>query len=266
LAERYEALKETYPFDIAANGLRLSLRNPLNAGQAIYVFCLLLSNCKKGEVLSGHWVPPIDHGVRDLFQACSTVAAAGQVNGCAISFGWPRPDGNPAFLEKLRSVYERFGEGRPVAQPRPGAATMVKDEEIDVIAWKPTNDHAAGTYYLLGQVASGDNWECKSIKGGSIDYFHRTWFELPPTSQPTASIFIPHAVPPGDGGTRRDKLDLLTEKFGIILYRLRIPALAMRGLKLAEENRDWVERIHDIEAIEAWVAEQVGALRIAASQ
>lgn len=35
---------------------------------------------------------------------------------------------------------------------------MVKDEEIDVIAWKPREDKTPGTYYLLGQVASGDKW------------------------------------------------------------------------------------------------------------
>ena len=264
LADRYRALDGSYPFEIAANGLRLTLNEQLNSGQAIYLFCLLLSNCKKGDVLDGSWLPPINHRVRDLFQACSTVAAAGEVNGYAISFGWPRPNDNPAFLTKLQEVYKLFGEGRPRLAPLPGASTMVKDEEIDVIAWKPTKDHAAGTIYLLGQVASGDNWECKSIKGGPIDYFHRTWFDPPPASDPIASIFIPHVVPPGDGGTRRDKMDLWTAKYGTILYRLRIPLLAMQGLTFAKQNTEWlIERIGDIKAIETWVTEQVDALRFA---
>lgn len=264
LAERYEALRESYPFEIAANGLRLTLYNQLNSGQSIYLFCLMLSNCKKGDVLDGTWLPPIDHRIRDLFQACSTVAAAGEVNGCAISFGWPRPYDNPEFLKKLQEVYKLFGEGKPRLTPLPGAPKMAKDEAIDVIAWKPTKDHAAGTYYLLGQVASGDNWECKSIKGGPIDYFHRTWFDPPPASEAIASIFIPHVVPPGDGGTRRDKMDLWTEKYGTILYRLRIPSLAMQGLTFATRETEWViERVEDIKTIETWVTEQVGALRLA---
>lgn len=264
LAERYHALGDCYPFEIASSGLRITLHDKVSPGQSIYLFCLLLTNCREGDVLDGTWVPAIDHQVRDLFQACSTVAAAGEVNGCAISFGWPRPKENPPFLKKLHDVYTIFGEGKPVMFPRPGAAIMVKDEEIDVIAWRPTIDRAAGTYYLLGQVASGDNWQCKSIKGGSIDYFHRTWFEPCPASTATASIFIPHAVPPGDGGTRRDKMDLLTEKFGTILYRLRIPSLAMRGLTIATENTDWlIERVGDIGTIEAWVTDQITALRSA---
>jgi hypothetical protein len=262
LAERYKSLSDSYPFEIPDNGLRLTLHNQLNSGQCVYLFCLLLSNCQKGDVLDGTWVPPIDHRIRDLFQACSTVAAAGEVNGCAISFGWPRPDGNPAFLKKLHEVYKLFGEGKPRLEPLAGAPKMVKDEAIDVIAWKPTKDRAAGTYYLLGQVASGDNWECKSIKGGPIDYFHRTWFDPPPASEAIASIFIPHIVPPGDGGTRKDKMDLWTAKYGTILYRLRIPSLAMQGITFAKENTDClIERVGDIKDIETWVTEQVKALR-----
>ena len=262
LAERYQALSESYPFEIPASGLRLTLHNQLNSGQCIYLFCLLLSNCKKGDILDGIWVSPVDNRVRDLFQACSTVAAAGEVNGCAISFGWPRPDDNPVFLKKLHEVYKLFGEGKPRLERLSGAPKMAKDEAIDVIAWKPTNDRLAGTYYLLGQVASGDNWECKSIKGGPIEYFHRTWFDPPPASDAIASIFIPHIVPPGNGGTRKDRLDLWTAKYGTILYRLRIPLLAMQGLTFAKQNTDWlIERVGDIKDIETWVAEQVEALR-----
>lgn len=265
LGERHQALGESYPFAIADTGYRLSLHNDLNAGQSIYLFCLLLTNCKRGDVLDGTWIPQIDNRVRDLFQACSTVAAAGEVHGCAVSFGWPRPNENPPFLEKLHAVYRVFGEGQPVAAPRPGAAIHVKDEEIDIIAWRPRQDRAAGTTYLLGQVASGHNWGGKSIKGG-IDYFHRTWFDHPPASAATASIFIPHAVPPGDGGTRRDRMDLLVARFGNILDRLRIPALAMDGLALVAGNAELlVERVDEIVNIGAWVTDQIRTLRAAAN-
>jgi hypothetical protein len=192
------------------------------------------------------------------------VAAAGEVVGCAVSFGWPRPNKNPPFLKKLREVYAQFGEGKPVSKPRPGAATAVKDEEIDIIAWRPRKDGAAGTTYLLGQVASGHNWQGKSLKGGGIAYFHRTWFDKPPASEATPSIFIPHAVPPGDGGSRRERMDLLVARFGTILDRLRIPLLAKQGLALAANNTDLIiERVSDIRSIAAWVNKQIKALRAA---
>jgi hypothetical protein len=265
LSERCQALGKSYPFKIADAGLSLTLHKNQTPGQLIYLFCLLLSHCNKEGVLKGAWIPRVNHKVRDLFQACSTIAAAGEVRGCAISFGWPRPSNKAAFLKTLRRVYKAFGEGKPVKKRRRGAAIMVKDEEIDVIAWTPRADRAAGTYYLLGQVASGNNWECKSIKGDSIEYFHRTWFTLPPASAATPSIFIPHAMLPGDGGTRRDKMELATAKFGTILDRLRIPPAAMRGLLFAARKKDWlIERVEDMNEIEKWVRRQIAGLRSSA--
>ena len=145
---------------------------------------------------------------------------------------------------------------------------MVKDEEIDIIAWRPRTDGAAGTYYLLGQVASGDNWMAKSIKGGPIDYFHRTWFELPPASQATASIFIPHAVPPVGDGNRRERLDLLVAKFGTIFDRLRVAPLAAAGIALAAEHQEelLIERIDEVPNVRAWVTAQAECLRLSAER
>lgn len=261
LSDRDNALQGCYPFVIAENGYRITLSDNLTRGQSIYLFCLLLSNCKKGDVLDGTWIPAIAPAVRDLFQACSTVAAAAEVNGCAISFGWPRPNNNPPFLAKLQEVYERFGEGLPVTTPRPGAEVHVKDGEIDIIAWRPRPDRSPGTTYLLGQVATGADWTEKSIRDG-IRYFHRTWFDREPASRATPSIFIPFAVPPGNGGTRKDRMDLLISRFGTILDRLRIPLLATEGAALAATNSALlIERLADLGGIDTWVVNQIEALR-----
>jgi hypothetical protein len=263
LAERDQALGGTYPFVIAASGLKLELKRDLDFAQHIYLFCLLLTHSRAGEILDGSWLPPIDNKVRDLFQACSTVAAAGEVRGCAISFGWPRPHKNPSFLKKLQEVYALMGEGKPVKKPKRGASPMVKDEEIDIIAWRPRLDGAAGKTYLLGQVASGENWEPKSIKGGPIDFFHVTWFTTPPVSAATPSIFIPHAVPPVGEGTRRDRIGLITARYGSVIDRLRLPLLARDGEALARLKQDgWmIERVENISQITAWVKTQMKAIR-----
>ena len=65
-----------------------------------------------------------------------------------------------------------FGDGTPVETPRPASPDQVKDDGIDVIAWQPSPDGLAGTHYLLGQSASGDNWKDKSIKSDSEHYVH----------------------------------------------------------------------------------------------
>lgn len=263
LSDRNTSLEDCYPFVIAKSGYRITLKSELTVGQSVYLFCLLLSNCRRGDVLSGTWLPDVEPA-RDLFQACSTVAAAAEVRGCAISFGWPRPNDNPPFLSKLKEVYASFGEGIPVAAPIPGAEIHVKDAEIDIIAWRPRPDRSAGTTYLLGQVASGADWTEKTLKGG-IDYFHRVWFTRPPASTAAATIFIPFAVPPGNNGTRRDRMELLSSKFGIILDRLRIPLLTSEGVTLAaEKSALTVERIPDLVHIDTWVNDQIAALRSAA--
>jgi len=266
LSERAECLPGCYPFELTDSCL--SLKPALNDGEFIYLFCLILSNSKRGDILDGSWLPAIDHGTRDLFQACSTLAAAGEVRGCAISFGWPRPNDNPPFLKSLREVYALFGEGEVVTSPRAGVSPSPKDEEIDVIAWKPRLDNAAGTYYLLGQVASGDNWEAKSIKGGAINYLHHNWFIQPPASEPRASIFIPHLIHVVEGGrgSRRDRMNAVSAKYGIIIDRMRLPILAMHGINIADGIEKIgisvvIERRKDLPKIRTWLNDEVCRLR-----
>lgn len=265
IGERYNHLGDCYPFCFSADGNKFLLKTELSPGAIAYAFCLLFEHNSSGEIWSGKWLPQIDNSVRDLFQVCSTIAAAAHVDGCAISFGWPRPNSNPPFLQKLKEVYALFGEGKPREAPLTGAAPMVKDEEIDVIAWKPRPDKTPGTTYLLGQVASGANWTQKSIAGGSINYFHSTWFEIIPPSTPNPAIFIPHAVPPIGEGKRRDRVALLTAKFGMIFDRMIMPTLTQKGLELANKNIPGVtiERVDEYRKIPVWVNAQISGMRLA---
>ena len=262
IGDRAEALGKSYPFHLDS-GFKLKVVGPPTEGGYIYLFCLFLTHSNGKELLDGSWYPQVDNVVRDLFQAGSTVAAAGEVRGCSISFGWPRPNSNPPFLQRLREVYKLFGEGTVVATPRPGVSPCPKDEEIDVIAWRPRPDKAAGTEYLLGQVASGDNWMSKPIAGKPIDNFHRNWFEPCPASQAKGAIFIPHAVPPiGLNGTRRERMDAITLTYGTIIDRFRLPQLAQEGLGLAQEGRPnvHIERHEDFPKIIEWVNMQINSL------
>ena len=251
LAERADALKGAYPFVLDNEQFRL--KEEISESGYIYLFCLLITHWSEGEILDGSWTPTITPHVRDLFQACSTIAAAGFVSGCSISFGWPRPGNNPPFLQKLTEVYGIFGEGTVVAVRPAGVSPFAKDEEIDVIAWRPSP--TPNTLYLLGQVASGDNWASKSIKGGSIDYFHGAWFNPGPVSEAMASIFIPAFIEEYYDGTRKERLTLLTTKYGKIFDRMSLPAYAEEGLQLADIPGQTltIERRADIPQIADWV-------------
>ncbi len=261
LSDRANTLKNSYPFEMANEVFKL--KQDITESGYIYLFCLLLSHWSEDEVLDGTWIPQIDNIVRDLFQACSTLAAAGYIAGNAISFGWPRPDDNPPFLRKLHEVYTLFGDGKVKSAIPPGASPFVKDEEIDIIAWQPSP--ALPTLYLLGQVASGENWEAKSIKGGSIDYFHRTWFNPMPISDPSPTIFIPKLIEAIHGGTRLERIEQLAAKFGKIFDRLLVPFYADKGIELADapEHSFKIERRTDIPQIRDYVVTQKEALKAA---
>lgn len=263
LGERAEALKDSYPFSLSRNN-RLTVVGPPGPGGYSYIFCLLLTYSNAKELLNGTWRPDVTNKTRDLLQVSSTLAAAGEIAGCAISFGWPRPNGNPPFLRKLQSVYALFGEGSVVKRPRRGVSPAPKDEEIDIIAWRPRPDRAPGTYYLLGQVASGDNWMGKPIEGKPIEQFHRNWFTQSPASTAKGYIFIPHSVPPVDfEGTRAERINAITVRYGIIIDRLRLPALVELGLQLVadkESNNFTIERAEEIGQISNWVNSQLRLL------
>ncbi|MEJ8845668.1 hypothetical protein [Variovorax rhizosphaerae] len=264
IGERIEALGAAYPFEIDSRN-RLCVIEPASSGGFVYLFCLLLTYSNGRELLDGSWLPRVDNHVRDLFQACSTVAAAGEVRGHAISFGWPRPNHNPPFLQRLREVYRLFGEGIVVDRPAPGVSNFPKDEEIDVIAWRPRRDRTAGTEYMLGQVASGDNWMGKPLAGRPIANFHRNWFTRCPASVAKGYIFIPHAVPPIDSlGTRRERIDAITVRYGTIIDRLRLPALTDEGVQFSmTESAVQVERQANLPEIREWVIEQINSLKAA---
>lgn len=259
---RISRLGNAYPFELSANGESLSLKENCSSGAYIYLLCLLLSHPKAGVVLNGRYLPRITNKVRDLFQACSTLAAAGEVLGHAYSFGFPRPDGT-GFLEKLRIIYTKFGEGKVVDQVPKGASRKQKDGQIDVIAWKERADGAAGKYYLLGQVASGNDWPNKTIKGAAIHSFHSTWFSNPQVaSQANAALFIPFCIIPEEGDTANERLHVLSHEFGDIYYRHVLPSLAQKGLEHAMSFPDCViERIADVGEISAWVDNELIQLR-----
>ncbi|MCA8078993.1 hypothetical protein [Burkholderia cepacia] len=260
---RADLLGDCYPFTFSESGESLEFDpNACTDGGAIYLFCLLLSHCTQGAVFNGAYLPNITNAVRNYFQACATFAAAGEVTGHSYAFGFPRPD-RTGFLEKLRQIYAHFGEGVRVRdEPLPGAPLAQKDAQIDVIAWEPKADGAAGKKYMLGQVASGANWDAKTIKGGPIDSFHSGWLDPVPGSMATAAMFVPFCYGNLVDGSSADVINFRSYEFGHIFYRFRIPVLAAKGLELARSGAGYViERLDDLAHIRQWVTTQTAAMQ-----
>jgi hypothetical protein len=265
---RFSNVGSDYPFRIDDKGHALRFITPVTATGSVYLFCLFLSHAFDRTIVPKALAPEVTNRIRDLFQACATIAAGGYIQGPAMSFGFPRPDG-VEFLTALRRVYRLFGDGRPCRKPRKAAPPKVKDNGIDVIAWKRSIDNLPATHYLIGQVASGNDWVEKSVKPDR-EHFHDYWFVEKPGSQPEDAMFMPFGLEPENERQSRDYDALLKDymqsvayRFGNLFYRDRIAKHLAQGLKLIAEGEKHIEREADLGEVAKWVEEYTERLRAA---
>ena len=259
---RGRSLGSAYPFGFTDDdsGVCMSIaQSDFGVGAYVYVFCLMLSTIGETQVFEGD-AGEITPRMRDLFQACAAWAAGGVVGGCAYAFGWPRPERND-FLSALRLVYhDHFREGRVVDEPPPGASLQEKDGGIDVIAWAPRPDMGPGQPYLIGQVATGENWQGKSVKV-YIDPLNMNWFTRAPRSVPQPAMFIPFCIKPRGDATVNEQLEHYTPMFGNIYYRLVLPQYAARGFQLAAANDGlFLHRREDLPEVQGQVTAFIAGL------
>lgn len=247
LVTRAKSLGKSYPFDFEDNQSLLVLKSDENLtnGCYAYLYCLFFSHINSTQVITEE--PPVNNVTRDYMQICATIAAAGIVQGNAISFGFPRPD-QSNFLTALHSTYRRIGEGEVRQTPLRAAPIHTKDGEIDVIAWQHTPDNTPGIHYLLAQVASGNDWASKSVKG-AVETFHKMWFSVQPPSSHRPAMFIPFCIDLKPAPKSKDEylladaITALMFKFGDIFYRYNVPAYVDKGFNLLQEDSSlYIER------------------------
>jgi hypothetical protein len=266
ISRRCKSIGEDYPFQIDDKGRHLSTKAGLSDAGAVYLFCLFLSHAHDRTVIPKRLAPRVTNRVRDLFQASATVAAGGFVQGPAVSFGWPRP-GRTGFLKALHEVYTRFGDGKPVRRPRPAASAQVKDDGIDLIAWRLPVDSLPGTQYLLAQVASGEDWVHKSVVTDSR-HFHKYWFEHQPACQHQDAMFMPFCLEPPEivqtgvsyDEVLTDHMQSLSYRHGNVFYRYKIAKYFAEGLRIHKEVHA-IERTGDLPKIVRWVRRYLERLR-----
>lgn len=268
LERRRKSVGKDYPFRIDSKGRALKFVTPMSKAGSVYLFCLFLSHAFDHTIVPKKLAPKLTNKIRDLFQACATVAAEGYVRGPSISFGFPRPD-KTAFLKALQAAYRKFGDGKPHKKPRPGAPKKVKDSGVDVIAWRRTADKLPGTHYLVAQVASGADWKNKSVKPDR-EQFHSFWFKHPPASQATDAMFMPFGLEPEEADdiaydeVLTGYMQSVGHKYGVLFYRDRVARHLADGLRLVAKGERSIERVPDIEEIVSWVAKYQKRLRAAA--
>lgn len=251
ISRRLHNIGDDYPFRIDDMGRSMQFVTPLTKAGSVYLFCLFLSHAYDRTIMPKALAPRLNNNIRDLFQACATVAAGGFVQGPSISFGFPRPDGS-TFLKALHRAYGLFGDGKPHAKPRVSATQAVKDNGIDVIAWRRSADDLPCSIYLIGQVASGKDWEGKSVVTDRR-HFHDYWFTHKPASPPHDAMFMPFGLEPRDPADGTPYHEVLKDfmqsngyRYGNLFYRDRITRHVADGLLLAANGENDIERVSDL--------------------
>ena len=261
IEHRVETLDADYPFefDLARHQWRLSVASLVqdartHAARTCYLFCLLTSAIRDGRV-SGS-TAAIRQSMANHFQAIATDAAAGVLNGQAISFGFPRSSGL-GFQPALANASRQMRLGKPLDTPPLHSNGQEKDAGIDVIAWRDFRDGRPSKLVLLGQVASGYNWKEKSVKNDTYRFFD--WFSQRPTEHYIPSIFIPfplHHECQAQAGVAFEDVAVANayhfeSGFGIIVDRLRIVETA--AARLAEAHDGTSDST--LSSLESWMGE-----------
>ena len=259
IEHRVQVLDADYPFqfDLARQQWRLSIAAPvqnacIRAARTCYLFCLLTSALRDGRI-SGN-TADVQKPMANYFQAIATDAAAGVLNGHAISFGSPRPSGS-GFRAALADASQQMRLGTPLETPPLHSNGKEKDAGIDVIAWRDFRDGRPSKLVLLGQVASGHNWKEKSVKNDAYRFLE--WFSQRPIEHYVPSIFIPfplhHECQTQAGAAFEDVAVAYAyhfeRGFGIVVDRTRIVETAASRLAEAPAGAS------TLSDLEAWMEE-----------
>jgi hypothetical protein len=266
---RQTAIGNSYPFILNQNKFSLkSSSDQYKPGRYAYLLCLMLSHSKNTDVLDGKSLLDIENNdlVRKYFQSISTLAAGGFIRGNSISFGHPRQD-NTNFVNALQRVVKYAKDGATLRQePHAAAPNKVKDYEIDIISWIPSNDSLPGKVFLVSQVASGYNWRSKPLRISIVSDLS-PWLEWGFASHGNVStgLFIPFCLKNDPNHTLQNELHYLCSSNlkNIIFYRYRIPFYVQRVCdeNLSEDSNLIVEGIDDLTNIYDWVDEKINLLK-----
>lgn len=224
IARRSQGAVEAYPF--ALLGTSIALRGKTE-DYSPYVFCLCLSwfGWKQRR---GNKIFP-----RRMFEDLSKYAAQAYLGGKALRFGAPRVELPTSFREALLHLAISIGEGQVRTLQ---GIIKAQDDTLDLIAWKEFPDANEGKLMLVGQCASGRDWEGKKRELDAQSFFEDWFSETPPSLRGGLRIgfFVPHRVP-------KQKWIPVTRRAGIIFDRCRIAYWSQRNSEFSDKKAyaDW---------------------------
>ena len=191
-----------------------------------YVSCLLFSLY---GVSDEHRLDP------KVFERIAAVAIKNYVGGKAFVFGWPVLSGVQADIgSRVRQLAVAARESFAEAP-----AERYKDRGVDVIAWKPFEEHITGEHrsnqiVVLAQCAAGSNWRQKTTQ---LPY--RSWTQyIHWACDPVQGFAVPRVI------ASEIWHDISRECEGILFDRIRIMNLLPNGVEdggFAAQMQEWAD-------------------------
>lgn len=255
ITRRSVDLGESYPFVLSDDGEELAFKGRgERSGACFYIACLIISHFKRSQILDN---PPADEDVARVrkrhFQILATLAVAGHAGGPAVSFGWPRANGE-SITDAVQRCCEFSGTGLPRTPPGPEASESAKDGGMDVIAWRPAvNDQPPPSMMFFGQAASGHNWSAKSAVD-ELEMFLEGYFTNRPACTAATVTVVPHRL-------SAEQHQRFGRKHGHILDRLRTPKAALIGFRMAKEGGVAIDEADAAHLINCWLLRYRRSLR-----
>jgi hypothetical protein len=246
LGTRATSLSDAYPFQITGSGTDWLLRyqpQPERHDHLFYSCCLLITARRYSLITRD--VPNMDK----MMQIIAYLVAGRLVEGTSYWFGWPRPDDTNQMVAAIEEVLKRMGFSELLLAPPVWSVGDEKDEGIDIVAWKNFGDGLPARIVLYGQVASGKNWEGKSV----TQYTESTipiWFGAYGQRWYVPAMFVPWPqylmVEARNGRGFRQRVvetSIKHEKvFGVTVDRGRIAELASEKTSTGNDDEDkWVK-------------------------
>lgn len=244
---RQKNLGDSYPFQLSESGDELQLSADWgNSSYSFYLICLITTHVSGSVILR---TPPRDQLLQrlrnDIYQIVATLGLAGVSNGPAFSVGWPRRTGETIveLLERAAGV----GGGFDVRKP-PGryVSPQEKDGGVDAIAWTSEGIPPPVAFYF-GQTASGKNWPGKPVTDHA-----RVFSTAYMLDHMTGNIQYVTIIPYRVLDTKFWNSQSLFHR--AILDRLRLPARALEGTKLAAQGVQ-IDSADRLEDVSAWLNE-----------
>lgn len=231
--ERSRLLGKGYPFIVKDRGLfsthARTSKGELKAEYEAYVYNLLLS------CIDSSYITPDD---RHYFEVeCATLLS--KVFGTLhFHFGWTKHNASLGKIENRVSALcnQTSIRWKKKAQINPSYVNQ-NDVGVDIVLWQRQFDSRENTLVMIGQCASGHNWDAKLASNAEhvlADLLHDS------PSAPIVRVFcLPFVVP------SRNWRRITVESRSVVFDRIRLAAATQQehGQLYRTRNSKWVKRV-----------------------